>query len=109
LPVKPTPRLKRYMWWRTLKGLLSYAGVAWFAERPARSGLTGAPSQALAPTPPSPLVAHPWQVRRDLMQMLCDGGDCTQDLAELRGHSRSLAPVASGTMGHRCSSRSVAS
>jgi hypothetical protein len=81
--------------------LVSHAGVALLAELADRGGLTAALSEALAPNRERRSQHDPGRVVRDLALMLCDGGDCVQDLAALRGQGSLFGPVASETTAHR--------
>jgi Transposase DDE domain group 1 len=101
LKVKPTPRLETVDVTADGEGLVSHAGVALLAELADRSGLTGALSRALAPTRERRSRHDPGRVLRDLALMLCDGGDCVQDLRSLGGQRSLFGPVASETTAHR--------
>ncbi len=101
MKVKPTPRLETVEVTADGEGLVSHAGVALLAELADRSGLTAALSEALAPTRERRSRHHPGRVVRDLALMLCDGGDCVQDLQALRGQGSLFGAVASETTAHR--------
>lgn len=99
--VKPTSRRETVGVTADGEGLVSHAGVALLAELADRSGLTGALSDALAETRERRSRHDPGRVVRDLALMLCDGGDCVQDLAGLRGQGSLFGPVASESTAHR--------
>jgi hypothetical protein len=101
LRVKPTRRLETVDVSADGEGLVSHAGVALLAELADRSRLTGALSRALAPTRERRSRHDPGRVVRDLALMLCDGGDCVQDLQALRGQGSLFGAVASETTAHR--------
>jgi Transposase DDE domain group 1 len=101
LRVKPTRRLETVDVTADGEGLVSHAGVALLAELADRSGLTGALSRALAPTRERRSRHDPGRVVRDLALMLCDGGDCVQDLQALRGQGSLFGAVASETTAYR--------
>jgi hypothetical protein len=101
LKVKPTSRPRTVEVTADGEGLISHAGLALLAELADRSGLTGALSAALAPTRERRSRHDPGRVMRDLALMLCDGGDCVQDLAALRGQESLFGAVASETTAHR--------
>lgn len=83
------------------EGLVSHAGVALLAELADRVGLTGALAGALSATRERRSRHDPGRVVRDLALMLCDGGDCVQDLQALRGQGALFGSVASETTAHR--------
>jgi hypothetical protein len=101
LKVKPTSRLGTVEVTADGEGLVSHAGVALLAEFADRVGLTAALSSALAATRERRSRHDPGRVVRDLALMLCDGGDCVQDLQALRGQQSLFGPVASETTAHR--------
>jgi hypothetical protein len=101
LKVKPTSRLGTVEVTADGEGLVSHAGVALLAELADRVGLTAAMSAALAPTRERRCRHAPGRVVRDLALMLCDGGDCVQDLQALRGQATLFGAVASETTAHR--------
>jgi Transposase DDE domain group 1 len=101
LKVKPTRRLETVDVTADGEGLVSRAGVALLAELADRVGLTAALSGALAGTRERRSRHDPGRVVRDLALMLCDGGDCVQDLAALRGQQMLFGAVASETTAHR--------
>jgi Transposase DDE domain group 1 len=101
LKVKPTTRLGTVEVTADGEGLVSHAGVALLAEFADRSGLTEALSEALKPTRERRSRHDPGRVLRDLALMLCDGGDCVQDLQALRGQGSLFGAVASETTAHR--------
>lgn len=99
--MKPTTRLETVEVTADGEGLASHAGTALLAELADRTGLTTALSRALAPTRERRSEHDPGRVVRDLALMLCDGGDCVQDLAALRGQQALFGPVASESTAHR--------
>jgi Transposase DDE domain group 1 len=101
LKVKRTSRLGTVEVTADGEGLVSHAGVALLAELADRVGLTAAMSGALAPTRERRCRHDPGRVVRDLALMLCDGGDCVQDLQAVRGQGTLFGAVASETTAHR--------
>jgi hypothetical protein len=101
LKVKPTSRLGTVEVTADGEGLVSHAGVALLAELADRVGLTAALSDSLSATRERRSRHDPGRVVRDLALMLCDGGDCVQDLQALRGQETLFGPVASETTAHR--------
>ncbi len=99
--VKPTTALGRVEVTADGEGLVSHAGVALLVELADRSGLTGALSQALAPTRERRSVHDPGRVLRDVAVMLADGGDCVTDMAAFEGQERLFGARASETTTHR--------
>ena len=85
MKVKPTPRLETVEVTADGEGLVSHSGLALLAELADRSGLTGALSEALAPTRERRSRPDPGRVGRNLALTLCAGGDCVKDLQALRG------------------------
>lgn len=101
MQVKPTTRLQTVEVTADGEGLVSHAGAALLAELADRVGLTGALSEALAPTRERRSAHDPGRVLRDVAVMIADGGDCVTDLAALRGQERLFGAVASETTAHR--------
>jgi Transposase DDE domain group 1 len=101
LRVKPTAQLGTVEVTADGEGLVSHAGVALLAVLADRVGLTAALSGALSATRERRSRHDPGRVVRDLALMLCDGGDCVQDLQALRGQESLFGPVASETTAHR--------
>lgn len=81
--------------------LVSHAGVALLAELADRVGLSAALAEALVETRERRSRHDPGRVGRELAVMLCDGGDCVQDLQALRGQASLFGAVASETTAHR--------
>lgn len=82
-------------------GLISHAGAFLVTELADRIGLTGALSQALAPTRERHSAHDPGRVLRDLVVSIADGGDCVSDLGVMRGQEALFGAVASETTAHR--------
>src|SRR5215475_9163425 len=74
----------------------SRAGSALLVELADRLGLTGALSQAMAPTRERRSAHAPGRVLRDLAVMPAGGGDCLHDLGTLREQADLFGDVASG-------------
>jgi hypothetical protein len=83
------------------EGLVSHAGAALLVELADRAGLTGALSDAMAPTRERRSAHDPGRVLRDVAVMLADGGDCVTDLEAYRGQESLFGPRASETTTHR--------
>ena len=83
------------------EGLVSHAGAALLVELADRAGLTGALSEALAPTRERRSVHDPGRVLRDVAVMLADGGDCVTDMAAYEGQARLFGAKASETTTQR--------
>ncbi len=83
------------------EGLISHAGAALLVELADRVGLTGALSDALAPTRERRLAHDPGRVLRDVAVMLADGGDCVTDIDAYQGQERLFGARASETTTHR--------
>ncbi|MCA1700469.1 MAG: IS1380 family transposase [Actinobacteria bacterium] len=82
-------------------GLVSHAGAYLLTEVADGLGLTGALSEAMAPTRERRSAHEPGVVVRDLAVAIADGGDCVTDLGVLRGQEALLGSVASETTAHR--------
>jgi hypothetical protein len=93
--------------WQTVEvtadgeGLVSHAGAALLVELADRAGLTGALSEAMAPTRERRSAHDPGRVLRDVAVMLADGGDCVSDMAAYEGQERLFGARASETTTHR--------
>jgi hypothetical protein len=83
------------------EGLVSHAGTALLAELADRTGLTQALRDAMAPTRQRRSTHDPGRVLRDVVVMLCDGGECVSDLDSLANQERLFGPVASQTTAQR--------
>jgi hypothetical protein len=83
------------------EGLVSHAGVGLLVELADRVGLSGAFSDALAPTRERRSVHDPGRVLRDVAVMLADGGDCVTDMDAYRGQERLFGARASETTTQR--------
>jgi hypothetical protein len=83
------------------EGLVSHAGAALLVELADRAGLTGALSEAMAPTRERRSAHDPGRVLRDVAVMLGDGGDCVSDMAAYEGQERLFGGRASETTTHR--------
>ena len=83
------------------EGLISHAGVALLVELADKVGLTGALSDALAPTRERRSAHDPGRVLRDVAVMLADGGDCVTDIDAYQGQERLFGARASETTTHR--------
>jgi hypothetical protein len=101
LQVKPTTRVETVEVTADGEGLVSHAGVALLVELSDRVGLTGALSEALAPTRERRSAHDPGRVLRDVAVMLADGGDCVTDIDAFRGQERLFGAKASETTTHR--------
>jgi hypothetical protein len=101
LRVKPTSRLGTVEVAADGERLVSHAGIALLAELADRVGLSAALAEALVETRERRSRHDPGRVVRDLAVMLCDGGDCVQDLQALRGQASLFGAVASETTAHR--------
>ena len=80
---------------------MSHAGAALLVELADRAGLTGALSEAMAPTRERRSAHDPGRVLRDVAVMLADGGDCVSDMAAYEGQERLFGARASETTTHR--------
>jgi hypothetical protein len=93
--------MKRNKWLPALKvtpdgkGVAAHAGSRLLAEMAEATGLTGAMSEAMAPTVLRQRRHDPGQVLVDLAVMIADGGDCLSDLAVLRHQPALFGSVAS--------------
>ena len=83
------------------EGLVSHAGAFLLVELADRVGLTGALSEAMAPTRKRLSAHDPGVVLRDLAVAVADGGDCLSDLGVLRGQEALFGAVASESTAHR--------
>ncbi len=83
------------------EGLVSHAGAALLAELADRTGLTGALSEAMAPTRRRACAHDPGVVLRDLIVSIADGGDCVTDLGVLREQDDLFGEVASESTARR--------
>jgi hypothetical protein len=83
------------------EGLVSHAGAFLLVELADRIGLTGALSEAMAPTRERRSAHDPGVVLRDLAVSIADGGDCVTDLGVLRGQEPLFGRVASESTAHR--------
>jgi Transposase DDE domain group 1 len=83
------------------EGLVSHAGAALLVELADRAGLTGALSDAMAPTRERRSAHDPGRVLRDVAVMLADGGDCLSDMAAYEAQERLFGAKASETTTHR--------
>jgi hypothetical protein len=99
--VNPTARLGTVEVTADGEGLVSHAGAALLVELADRVGLTGALSDAMAPTRERRSAHDPGRVLRDVAVMLADGGDCVTDLAAFEGQERLFGPRASETTTQR--------
>jgi hypothetical protein len=99
--VKPTARFQTVEVTADGEGLVSHAGAALLVELADRAGLTGALSQAMAPTRERRSAHDPGRVLRDVAVMLADGGDCVTDMAAYEGQERLFGARASETTTHR--------
>ena len=77
------------------KGIASHAGTRLLAEMADFTGLTGALSEALAPTVRRSRRHDPGRVLLDVALTLADGGDCLSDLCVLRDQPALFGAVAS--------------
>jgi hypothetical protein len=77
------------------KGIASHAGTRLLAEMAEFTGLTGALSEALAPTVRRSRRHDPGRVLLDMALTLADGGDCLSDLSVLRDQPALFGSVAS--------------
>jgi hypothetical protein len=77
------------------KGVAAHAGSRLLAEMAEATGLTGAMSEAMAPTVFRRRHHDPGQVLVDLAVTIADGGDCLSDLAVLRNQPSLFGAVAS--------------
>ena len=80
---------------------MSHAGAALLVEFADRAGLTGALSDAMAPTRERRSAHDPGRVLRDVAVMLADGGDCVTDMAAYDGQERLFGARASETTTRR--------
>jgi len=83
------------------KGIAAHAGTRLLAEMADFTGLTGALSEALAPTVRRSRRHDPGRVLLDMALTLADGGDCLSDLAVLRDQPSLFGPVASNPTASR--------
>lgn len=83
------------------EGLVSHAGAFLLVELADRLGMTGALSQAMAPTRERRSAHDPGVVLRDLAVAVADGGDHVSDLGVLRGQQALFGAVASESTAHR--------
>jgi len=83
------------------EGLVSHAGVYLLSELAGRTGLTEAPSAAMAPTRRRRSAHDPGQILRDLAVSIADGGDCVSDLGVIAGQEQLFGAVASQSTAHR--------
>lgn len=83
------------------EGLISHAGAFLLVELTDRLGLTGALSEAMAPTRERRSAHDPGVVVRDLAVSIADGGDCLTDLGALRGQEALFGVIASESTAHR--------
>jgi hypothetical protein len=77
------------------KGIASHAGTRLLAEMADFTGLSGARSEALAPTVRRSRRHDPGRVLLDVALTLADGGDCLTDLSVLRDQPALFGAVAS--------------
>jgi hypothetical protein len=82
-------------------GQVGHAGSALLVGVADRVGLTGALSEAIAPTRQRRSAHDPGVVLRDLVVMLADGGDCLTDLGVLRDQLDLFGGVASDSTAFR--------
>jgi Transposase DDE domain group 1 len=99
--VNPTARVGTVEVTADGEGLVSHAGAALLVELADRAGLTGALSDAMAPTRERRSAHDPGRVLRDVAVMLADGGDCVSDMAAYEGQERLFGERASETTTHR--------
>jgi len=77
------------------KGIAAHAGTRLLAEMAEFTGLSGALSEALAPTVRRTRRHDPGRVLLDIALTLADGGDCLSDLSVLRDQPAVFGSVAS--------------
>jgi hypothetical protein len=77
------------------RGVVGHAGARLLADLAEVTGLTGAFSDALAPSRTRRGGHDPGQVAADVAVMLADGGQTISDLAVLRDQAELFGPVAS--------------
>ena len=82
-------------------GQVGHAGSALLAGTADRVGLTGALSEAMAPTRERRSAHDPGVVLRDLIVCLADGGDCLADLGALRDQPDLFGRIASDSTAYR--------
>jgi len=83
------------------EGVVSHAGSALLVGLADRVGLTGALSDAMAPTRRRASAHDPGVVLRDLAVMLADGGTCLSALGVLRDQEQVFGLVASDSTAYR--------
>ena len=82
-------------------GQVGHAGSALLAGTADRVGLTGALSEAMAPTRERRSQHDPGVVLRDLVVTLADGGECLSDIGALRDQPDLFGGVASDSTAFR--------